>query len=346
MEKTQYSLMGVVLLAAFVVLLGWYFSASYIGYRVPPKIQEKVVTVHDDLLAIDGRHNGNKVTVGKFGLIFLTQDGGKTWQRRPSGTTKALSGVSFADHEHGFIAGSGGTLLATDDGGATWRAQNSGTKDQLLGVYALSPAQVFAVGAFGNLLSTSDGGRSWSKHELKWDRLIERIVKESGYVEPNLNAVYFSSSENGWVVGEFGLVLHTKDAGNTWVSQRYGSDLPQLYAIQFRDGRSGWAIGQAGTLIQTRDGGQHWLPVELGTKRDLYAFSLEDERGVIVGDGIVLVSHDGGSSWRRMESIPEDQWLSGVALKSSEAIAVGRAGTTQLISLDKIPSDKNVGRVP
>src|SRR5207253_5368010 len=61
----------------------------------------------------------------------------------------------------------------------------------ILGVYALSPTQVFVVGAFGTLLSTSDGGRSWRKHDLKWDKLIERIVKEGGYVEPNLNAVYF-----------------------------------------------------------------------------------------------------------------------------------------------------------
>jgi len=340
MEKTQYTLMEVVLLAAFVVLLGWYFSASYVGYRVPPKIQEKVVTVHDDLFAIDGRHDGNKTAVGKFGLIFLTQDGGKTWQRRPSGTAKALAAVSFADAKHGFIVGSGGTVLASDNGGATWLPQNSATKDQLLGVHALSPARVFAVGAFGTVLSTSDGGRTWSKHELKWDVLIERIVKEGGYLEPNLNAVYFSSPENGWIVGEFGLVLHTKDGGKNWVSQRYGSDFPQLYAVKFLDDRRGWAIGQAGSLIQTRDGGQHWSSVALETKRDLYDVSLEGERGVMVGDGVVLVSHDGGSSWKPMGPRREEQQLNGVALKSSEAITVGGAGTIQLLAVGKVSAEK------
>lgn len=340
MEKTQHILVGAILLAVFVALLGWYFLASYIAHRESLQIQEKTLTVHDDLLAIDGRHNGHKVAVGKFGLIFLTKDGGKTWQRRPSGTTKTLSAVSFADHEHGFIVGSGGTLLATSDGGTSWRPQVSGTKDQLLGVYAASPTQVYVVGAFGTMLSTADGGQSWTKHALPWDKLIERIVKESGEVEPNLNAVYFSSSENGWVVGEFGLVLHTKDGGKTWVSQRYGSDLPQLYAIQFRDDRSGWAIGQAGSLLQTGDGGQHWSSVELETKRDFYAVSLSGERGVIVGDGVVLVSHDGGSRWKSTGSNREDQWLSGVALKSGEAIAVGGAGTTQLLALDNVALEK------
>ena len=340
MEKAQHAVMGYLLLALFVVFLAWYFWSSYRGHSVSLQIQERALTGHDDLFAIDGRHDGNKTAVGKFGLIFFTQNGGKTWQHQPSGTTKALSAVSFADPGHGFIVGSGGAVLASDDGGAAWRAQNSGTKDQLLGVHALSPAQIFAVGAFGTLLSTSDGGRSWSKHELRWDSLIERIIKEGGYLEPNLNAVYFSSPQNGWIVGEFGLVLHTKDGGKSWVSQRYGSDFPQLYAIEFLDDHRGWAMGQAGSLIQTRDGGQRWSSVALETKRDLYDVSLEGERGVIVGDGVVLVSRDGGSSWESRGSNSEEQWLSGVALKSSEAIAVGRAGTIQLLPVDNVTSEK------
>jgi photosystem II stability/assembly factor-like uncharacterized protein len=340
MEKTQYTLAGTVLLGVFAAFLGWFFWASYAGHGKTLQIQEKMLTAHDDLLAIDGRHNGNKSAVGKFGLIFLTTDGGKTWQRKPRGTSKTLTAVSFADPRHGFIVGSSGTVLATDDGGATWRARESGTKDQLLGVYALSPTQVFAVGAFGTLLSSSDAGRSWSRHELKWDALIERIVKETGYVEPNLNAVYFSSPETGWAVGEFGLVLHTKDGGRTWLSQRYGSDLPQLYAVQFGDERTGWALGQAGNLIQTTDGGQRWSSVDLHTTRDLYDLSVEGNRGVIVGAGVVFVSHDRGATWKPARSTVEDQWLAGVALKSSEAIAVGQGGTTQLLALDDIGSEK------
>jgi photosystem II stability/assembly factor-like uncharacterized protein len=335
MDKNQYTLAGNILMACFVAFLTWFFLASYIGHRQSPQINEKMLTVHDAFLAIDGRHAGNKVAVGKFGLIFLTADGGRTWQRSASGTNRTLSGVSFADHQHGYIAGSGGTVLASTDSGASWRAQNSGTKDHLLGIHAASPLRAFAVGAFGTALSTSDGGRSWNKHELNWDTLIERIVKESGYVEPNLNAVYFNSPELGWIVGEFGLVLHTKDGGQTWTSQRYGADLPQLYAVEFLDERRGWAVGQAGTLLQTGDGGQHWSATQLETKRDLYDISVEDDRGVIVGDGVILASRDRGASWHSIGS-SEDHWLTAVALKSNEAIAVGRAGTTRLLALDNL----------
>jgi len=204
MEEKQHTLMGFILLAAFVVLLGWYFWASYIGHRASLQIQENMLTVHDDLFAIDGRHDGSRAAVGKFGMILLTRDGGKSWKEQPSGTTRALSATSFADNQHGFVVGSGGTILVTSDGGISWKVQTSGTEDQLLGVYASSPTKAYVVGAFGTLLSTSDGGGRWSKHEFSWDKLIPRIIKESGYMEPNLNAVHFTSAEVGWVVGEFG----------------------------------------------------------------------------------------------------------------------------------------------
>ena len=338
MEEKKRVLAGVLLLASFIGLLSWYFLASYLGHRELPEGQEKMLTVHDDLFAIDGFHDGNKVAVGKFGLILLSKDGGKSWQRRPSDTGNALSAISFADNEHGFVAGSGGTLLRTNDGGSSWRSQTSGTTDQLLGVHAVTPTKIIVVGAFGTLLFTSNGGQSWSKHELNWDVLIGRIIKETGYVEPNLNGVYFSSPTFGWIVGEFGLVLKTDDGGKSWNSQRYGTDLPQLYAVKFLDDHRGWAMGQAGSLIQTTDGGRHWSPVEIATKRDLYNASLDGQRGIIVGDGVALASSDAGSGWRLMSLKNEGKWLGGVMLKSSEAIAVGQAGTTQLLTVGNLAS--------
>jgi photosystem II stability/assembly factor-like uncharacterized protein len=343
MEKTERAVMGTALLLVFLGLLGWNFWATYIVNRPPPQVQEKMLTVHDELFAIDGRHNGTMSAVGKFGLMISTQDGGKTWKEQSIGKTNDLLAVSFADDQHGFVVGSGGTILATADASHSWQAQNSGTRDQLLGVYAVSPTEVYAVGAFGTVLSTSDGGHTWVRHKLSWESLIERVIKASGYMEPNLNSVYFISPEIGWVVGEFGVILHTRDAGQNWISQRYGGELPQLYAVKFLDDRRGWAIGQRGTMVQTNDGGQRWLPVELGMNRDLFSLSLAGEQGVIVGDGVVFTSHSRGSTWVRMESIPEVTWLSGVSLKSEEAVAVGRAGTIMLLNLDKTPSDKNAG---
>ncbi|HZH84351.1 MAG TPA: YCF48-related protein [Phototrophicaceae bacterium] len=331
---------GSVLLGAFVALLVWYFAASYLAHRQLPPVAEKMLTLHDDLLAIDGAEDGKRVAVGKFGLILVTNDNGKTWERRATDTTKALSAISFGDPKHGFVVGNGGTLLATSDGGANWHSQSSGSKDQLLGVYALNATNAYVVGAFGTLLSTSDAGQNWIRHELKWDQLIGKIINDSGYVEPNLNAIYFSSPMKGWIVGEFGLVLHTEDGGSTWTAQRSGSDLPQLYAVKFVNDQRGWAIGQAGSLIHTTDGGKRWAPVEINSQRDLYNISVDGQHCIIVGDGIAFGSDDAGSSWKEIRLNSEDRWLSGVLVKDRSALAVGPGGTIQILNLE------NPGSVP
>jgi photosystem II stability/assembly factor-like uncharacterized protein len=331
---------GTVLLGAFVALLVWYFAASYLAHRQLPPTSEKVLTPHDDLLAIDGSEGGKNVAVGKWGLILVTNNRGKSWERRPTDTTKALSAISMADDKHAFAVGSGGTVLSTQDGGATWRSQASGSKDQLLGVHALSSTHAYVVGAFGTLLSTTDGGTSWTRHEIKWDQLIGKIINESGYIEPNLNATYFSSPTKGWIVGEFGLVLHTEDGGRTWTAQRSGSDLPQLYSVKFIDDQRGWASGQAGSLIRTTDGGKRWTTVEIDSKRDLYNVSVDGQRLIIVGDGIAFGSDDTGSSWKEIRLNSEDRWLAGVLVKDRAALAVGPGGTIETLNLD------NPGSIP
>jgi photosystem II stability/assembly factor-like uncharacterized protein len=340
MENRQHALTGNILLLAFVFLLAWYFWMSYSGHQAAPRIQEKELTAHDDLFAIDGRDDGTKAAVGKFGLILLTRDGGKTWKAQPSGTVRSLSSISFADHEHGYVVGSGGIVLASSDGGASWKPQTSGTKDQLLGVHALNSKQVYAVGAFGTLLATSDGGVTWRRQELSWEKLIPNILKESGLLEPNLNAIQFVNEKLGWIVGEFGLVLQTRDGGDTWSAQNYGENLPQLFSVFFRDEQTGWAVGQLGALMKTADGGKHWNRVAVETNKNLNGVSIDGDRGVIVGDGVVLASDDGGLNWRKLASVPEDRWLTGVAMKSREAVAVGQAGTIRVFDLGENFSKK------
>src|SRR6476660_2275220 len=73
--------------------------------------------------------------VGDHGCVWHTIDGGKTWERQPTGTTASLRGVQFLTPYIGFAvgrtelphgAGSAGVVLSTADGGATWREVSSG----------------------------------------------------------------------------------------------------------------------------------------------------------------------------------------------------------------------------
>jgi photosystem II stability/assembly factor-like uncharacterized protein len=70
--------------------------------------------------------------VGDDGLILVTSNGGRSWQRQNSGTTAWLGSVAFSDARHGWVVGEtddlngnfvSSALLATTNGGATWKKQ-------------------------------------------------------------------------------------------------------------------------------------------------------------------------------------------------------------------------------
>ena len=326
MGRRQRTLMGAVLLAALVLPLGSYFWAAYRSDHANLPLRERMLTAHDDLFAIHLLDGGAGWIVGEFGLILHTRDGGRTWEHRANSTTNTLTAVSFADDRYGFAVGNGGTIVATTNRGGSWEKQLSGVQEHLLGLHASGQREAHVVGAFGTILSTGDGGDTWNKHNLSWETLIPRVVEEIGLLEPNLNAVHFLTREVGWIVGEFGLVLRTTDGGRTWVSQRHGADSPQLADVVFQDQHTGFAVGQQGTFIRTLDGGEQWSPVNVGTQQNLNKIFMDGNRGVIVGNGVVLTTKDGGANWEPVDAFPNNLWLSGVAANGKSAIAVGQAG--------------------
>ncbi len=326
MQKAHRAL-GTALLLLFAAFLAWFMVASLLRREPAEKFRPRLLTSGSSLYGVSFPGRADGWAVGRFGVILHSDDGGKTWKRQRSGTTRALSSVSAAGARHAFAVGNGGMVLATSDGGRTWQPQTSGTRNHLLDVQALSPSDAFAVGAFGTLLSTTDGGRTWVKHALKWSSLIPKVIEDTGPVAPNLNSVFFVSAAQGWIVGEFGLILHTDDGGKTWNAQRAGSNLPQLVAVRFRDALEGFAVGQTGVALRTTDGGAHWMPIKTGTKDGLYGISLHGRYGVVVGSGVVLLTDNGGLSWSEMKSIPATMVLSSVSTLGEDAIAVGPGPT-------------------
>src|SRR5436309_1109809 len=74
------------------------------------------------------RHEG--WAVGDEGVVWHTIDGGRNWERQPTGTRAALRGLHFLTPYTGWVAGreelphgagSLGVLLVTRDGGLKWQ---------------------------------------------------------------------------------------------------------------------------------------------------------------------------------------------------------------------------------
>lgn len=153
--------------------------------------------------------------VGKNGLILHTADGGASWEKQNSGTRNDLMAVKFVDEKRGFIAGAYGIVLRTVDGGATWITcsidwekelkevmERSGlASPHLYDICFVSERQGWIVGENGVVLSTTDAGVVWH-------------VSQGGLLPP-LFSVSFRSPSEGLAVGLNGYAMATQD-GRTW----------------------------------------------------------------------------------------------------------------------------------
>ncbi len=104
--------------------------------------------------------------VGDGGLVWTTNDAGKTW-RAPSGKLPAeCRGFDFRAlalwGDHVWAAGFPGThVLVSTDAGQTWRLLPTGQTLPINALELLDADHAVAVGALGTILATDDGGGAW-----------------------------------------------------------------------------------------------------------------------------------------------------------------------------------------
>lgn len=125
-------------------------------------------------------------------------------------------------------------------------------------------------------------------------------VEEQSASTANLQDVYFTDLNNGWIVGNLGNIQHTSNGGQTWLNQSSGTN-QELRSVYFTDSNNGWAVGLNETIIATNDGGNTWTAQNagLGIGANFYSvFFLDANNGFIGGsDAVLLQTTDGGTTW-------------------------------------------------
>lgn len=92
-----------------------------------------------------------------------------------------------------------------------------------------------------------------------------------------------------------------------------------------------WMVGMLGKIVRSEDGGQSWVEQRSMTKRNLQSIAAWNPReAVAVGDnGIVLVTQDGGNTWKK-ETTPRskisNKFMRVRILKNGTAWIVGTMG--------------------
>lgn len=188
------------------------------------------IAVKDDLYAATAIGDSHLWASGYLGVIYRTQDGGKTWEKLESGTEKSIYDISFADENNGWAVGRRGLILHTSDGGETWTRQKSPRFPvrHVFSVHAVSPEVAWTAGDWGSRYVTRDGGKTWEDASLLMgeshpafkylpeEDLAKFYAGEKVYDDTYLNDVFFLDEQTGWIAAEYGIIYRTTDGGATW----------------------------------------------------------------------------------------------------------------------------------
>ena len=121
----------------------------------------------------------------------------------------------------------------------------------------------------------------------------------SGTTE-NLNKVFFTSNNVGFVVGDNGTILKTTNSGNNW-KQINSTTTESLTSLYFVNDRIGFIVGKNGVLLKSTDSGDTWQEINTGLSVNFETIAMLDEDiGFIGGFGAgygIIKTTDGGASW-------------------------------------------------
>ncbi|MEX2113916.1 MAG: YCF48-related protein, partial [Pirellulales bacterium] len=272
----------------------------------------------NDVCFVDAEHGW---AVGDRGANWHTLDGGRHWSLQASGVDSRLASVVFLDRKIGWAAGgatqpythvSSGVVLRTQDGGAHWSVERRAMTPAIARIGFFDPLRGWALGQPSALfpsgvMATEDGGRTWSPlpsaagHGWLTGAMIDpntgalagrtsrlATIRRRG-VEPQpadfglraLRAMQLAPPAKGWLVGDGGLVLQTRDLGKSW--QTTAGLLPpgardhfDFAALAVR-GPHCWLAGTPGTRVfHTSDEGQTWTAGDTGQALPIRALSFVD----------------------------------------------------------------------
>lgn len=264
---------------------------------------------------------------GKDGALYSTIDGGASWERNPIQGCPAdedFYEVQFFNERLGYLLGYRG-LYRTDDGGASWAnnwlpvVANRGALD----VSFVNDRTAFLLGSRYLetdpvcIYRTVNGGEAWHPVEGSRASTMRTVM-----------TIWFADEATGWAGG--GVIMKTANGGASWTTQVSPATVREFF---FFDTERGFAIGGA-TILRTEDGGASWVNVTPADGRiaDLRGIHfLDTMTGWVVGRGtdaqvgdrlckrsLLLVTSDGGASWKVREFLYDYALLAGASGAAEE----------------------------
>ncbi len=294
--------------------------------------------------------NENNGFIGGYaGLIYMTEDGGISWQKISRGTNVSFYGVDFIDYQTGWVVGGSGSIYKTTNGGINWNFQANPYQNGK-GLYdvdfSIDGQNGWAVSGYANtygVLRTTNGGENWFEDNPP-DAAYGFLDVEknyfvgyggqfyshsiSGWHKNNLNTFAtlfaFSSPVNEsyfmhqWIVGGNSgtgesAIFHTTDTGIHWVQQASATN-KEIHDVFALSPSLVWAVGDNATIQKTTDGGANWILLTEGELIEYgYWFNkvkfIDENNGWVAGVGGFIFKTTDGGNIWEKIQLPTNQQI-------------------------------------
>ena len=293
------------------------------------------------LLDVVARGDQSFVAVGQHGVIIVSDDDGASWTQAAVLASVALTGVSFPTADSGWAVGHDGLILHSSDGGMNWEKQLDGYE---LNEQIMSVAERIVEQFRGELqqLQADETADEYAIEDAEFmleeaEFMLEGAMDdtEAGPVRPLLD-VWFRNEREGFVVGSYGMLLHTTDGGQNWdlVSDRMdNAEAFHLNQIVLAPDGNLYIAGEAGFVYRSVDGGQNWDSLEPGYEGSFYGIVVvpdgsDDYELLTYGlRGNLFRSTDKGETWESINSGTTVTLMNGAHLSDGSVFLVGQGGT-------------------
>jgi photosystem II stability/assembly factor-like uncharacterized protein len=329
------------LLVLFTMAVTAFVSPAFaIDLLEMPAIQSGAAT-RALLLDVTPRGKDSFVAVGTYGVIIESSDNGENWEQAEVPASVALTGVYFPAPDSGWAVGHDGLILHSADGGKTWQKQLDGYQlnEQIMAVaeqiVEQQRSQLEAIEAQEEPDQAELEDAQFMLEEAEF--MLEGAMDDTsaGPVRPLLD-VWFRNTQEGFVVGSYGMLLHTADGGQNWdlVSDRMdNAEAFHLNQIVPAPDGSLYIAGEAGYVYRSDDGGASWVTLQPGYEGSFYGIvvvpdGLENYELLAYGlRGNLFRSVDRGETWESLDSGTSVTLMSGALLGNGTVLLGGHGGT-------------------
>ncbi|MDD2965488.1 MAG: YCF48-related protein [Bacteroidales bacterium] len=236
-------------------------------------------------------------------LLISLHSSGQNWDRlSPYPTSNDLLGVHLSSDGTALIAGGFNTLMRSTDQFQTWNTCSSFPGEHFRKIVFPTPDTGFMISC-GHLFMTTNAGESW----------IDRGL----FATTQFNDIWFLDKMNGWIVGDYNLIMRTSDGGTNWEILSFSVMSGYMYeSVRFITPDTGYVIGEFGYygdsnfVKKTTDGGLTWsnvpLPIVGYEYQGLYC---DAQFGLMLGtkanypspagySTCIVSTHDDGATWQ------------------------------------------------